>query len=153
MLTFYFPKFRLVTYKDPTCKIFQNCRFNGLWSCLKYASCLNIIGAWNAKAAEYEYLIPRRHEWYTAVWWIIIESPIRNGVKCGCVLALTLFGVFFLLLLYYASAHLTNNDWWELFILVCLRANTKVWQVWLRRYSLLMTQRWHHTLKITSRYS
>ena len=61
--------------------------------------------------------------------------PIRNGVKQGCVLASTLFGIFFSLLLSYAFSqsedglYLCTRSNRSLFSLTCLWAKTKVWRV------------------------
>ncbi|XP_076043737.1 uncharacterized protein LOC143026842 [Oratosquilla oratoria] len=70
--------------------------------------------------------------------------PIRSGVKQGCVLAPTLFGIFFFLLLSYAFNQSedgvyihTRNDG-SLFNLARLRAKTKVRKV-SERCCLLMT--------------
>ncbi|XP_076436205.1 uncharacterized protein LOC143275812 [Babylonia areolata] len=60
--------------------------------------------------------------------------PIKSGVKQGCVLAPTLFGVFFSLLLSYAfsqsedGVYLHTRSDGSLFNLACLHAKTKVRQ-------------------------
>lgn len=61
--------------------------------------------------------------------------PIKSGVKQGCVLAPTLFGIFFSLLLRYAFSESENGIFlhtrsdWNLFNLARLRAKTKLRKV------------------------
>ena len=64
--------------------------------------------------------------------------PINSGVKLGCVLAPTLFNIFFSLLLPYAfsssedGVYLHTRSDGRLFNLARLRAKTKVWRVLIR---------------------
>ena len=64
--------------------------------------------------------------------------PILSGVKQGCVLAPTLFGIFFSLLLQYAfdgkedGTFIRTRSDGNLFNLACLRAKTKLRRVLLR---------------------
>lgn len=70
--------------------------------------------------------------------------PIRSGVKQGCVLAPTLFGIFFSLVLYCAfnqsddGIYIHTRSDGNLFNLTCLRAKAKVQRVLIRELLLQM---------------
>jgi hypothetical protein len=71
---------------------------------------------------------------------------VSSGVKQGCVLALTLFGIFFSMLLQYAfkdcneGVFLRTRSDGKLFNIARLRAKTKVSRVLIRECFLLTTQ-------------
>ncbi|KAI8512327.1 hypothetical protein Bbelb_089660 [Branchiostoma belcheri] len=104
-----------------------------------YVAFIDLTKAFDLVTPEDDLVFPRRHVWHRPVHGSSSDPfPIKSGVKQGCVLAPTLFGIFFSLLLTFAfhrsedGVYLHTRSDGRLFNLARLRAKTKVRKVLIR---------------------